>query len=260
MTNDSRTPLYVAGYPKSGSTWLTWLLGDLLDSPTGGSTPAQDAIEIACEGAERSGQYLIRKGHYVLTTEGDRAVPEPHKLNPDHLDGAPVVFIVRDPRDIVVSAAHYYRQPVDEIILWMAEGRGSLRALGPYADYLEKWLYFLKACGGALVKYEELADDPVWPLYFLCKTLAIFPVHDYLQVAARQSFAARQAVVEQRGDAMPMGKEFNQHFLRKGVAGDWRNVLNRAQGARMQELFGGTMSFLGYVDEINWWEALPQGA
>lgn len=80
--NTFKKVIFVAGYPKSGNTWLTRLLGDALDCPTGGSMPQQDAVEIACEGNDRPGHYVIRKGHFVLLNDDGpgQIVPRPHRL------------------------------------------------------------------------------------------------------------------------------------------------------------------------------------
>jgi hypothetical protein len=63
--------IYVCGHPKSGNTWLTRLLGSVLNSPTGGCMPSQDGKEIATEGQDRTGNYFIRKGHFTFTDEGN---------------------------------------------------------------------------------------------------------------------------------------------------------------------------------------------
>jgi len=258
-----KIPLYVAGYPKSGTTWLTWLLGDLLNSPTGGSTPGQDVLEIATEGQGRPGKYVVRKGHFVLinddqVTPSGRAVPEPHRLNPTYLGDSPIVFVVRDPRDIVVSAAHYYRQSVDEIITWMAHGAGSLRAMGPYARYIEHWFENALSLKAEVVFYEDLLLRPVVELTKLCQYFGFEMVNHPREVVARQSFESRQEIARTRGDDMPLGKKFNEHFLHKGQSGAWTHGLTKAQGKRIEGLFGMTMDTLAYCRLPNWWEGLPE--
>lgn len=249
MTIPARLPFYVSGFPKSGTTWLTWLLGDLFNSPTGGSTPAEDATELATEGTHRPGKYIVRKGHYVLTDEGTCAVPEPHHLNPAYLGRSPVVFIVRDPRDVALSAAHYFHRPLDEVLTHMETGGGSFRALGPYNAYLESWLYFLESHGGALVKYEALQNDPAWALFDLCRQLSLVPVHAYDAVIARQCFNVRKARFFANPTASPLGVSQTKTFFHRGQTGAWHTYLTPAQKARAFASFGPVMRRLDYLRE-----------
>ena len=68
-----KIPIYVIGYPKSGTTWLTRMLGDLFECPTGASIAAADDSEIATEGADRVSDYVVRKGHFVFTEDESKA-------------------------------------------------------------------------------------------------------------------------------------------------------------------------------------------
>jgi len=125
--------IYVCGHPKSGNTWLTRLLGSVLNSPTGGCMPSQDGKEIATEGQDRTGDYFIRKGHFTFTDEGDCLVPSPHKMNLKYLTNEKIVFIVRDPRDICVSGAYHWNTSPEDFLGRMI--RGKVANVGRWDDY-----------------------------------------------------------------------------------------------------------------------------
>jgi len=106
---DGRRTIYVCSYPKSGGVWVARLLGDVLDSPVGAVYPPSDKSAIATEGLNRSGRYCIRHGHSTpMAGRFDGAVvPRLDQFAYENLTDERIVFIVRDPRDIIVSGAYH---------------------------------------------------------------------------------------------------------------------------------------------------------
>src|SRR5262245_50755233 len=86
----------VAGYPKSGNTWLTRLVAELLGAPVQGFWSEPSSREMAVEGTERVSDFEVYKGHHSYG-----AMRRDFNL-------ADVVYIVRDVRDIAISGAHYF--------------------------------------------------------------------------------------------------------------------------------------------------------
>jgi len=97
----NRTPIHVIGYPKSGTTWVTRLLGDALNSPTGSGVCRHNA-EPATEGWDRPGPYFILKSHFSQ-------VDRPAELT----EQTKVLYVVRDYRDILVSS-FFHAHRIDE--------------------------------------------------------------------------------------------------------------------------------------------------
>lgn len=239
--------IYVAGYPKSGTTWLTRLLGDALDCPTGGSTPKQDKTEPATEGKDRPGEYIIRKGHFMLF-EGktDVTVPSPHKLAWKNLtEDEFVVFLVRDPRDIVVSGAHHWKVSPEVFLSWMCRGTNGVRLFGPWRRYINRWLdvnftYFITS-------YELLKKDEMKVLISLFNAMSLPYDQDFVSEAVdRQEFAKRKRDIEKFGEHYPLGRTFNMRFMRKGVVGDWKTVFTEEMNKKAQKHFGTLLETFGY--------------
>lgn len=92
----------IAGYPKSGNTWLTRLVAELLDAPVAGfwNENEEDRYipEIAIEGESRASFFSVFKSHHEYNaliqsiSEGDR-----------------IIYIVRDPRDVALSCARFFK-------------------------------------------------------------------------------------------------------------------------------------------------------
>lgn len=216
--------LIVTAYPKSGVTWLIRLLSDTLDL-------------LQCNVDEEQGYWgehgrngIIRKRHTPYSPEYK------NKL---------VIAGQRDPRDVIVSAAHYRGgQPIGDAIKTLLTPMNT--TLGPqseytYVEYVSSW--FGKAT--ALTRYELLHERPVQELQRICQLVSgTTPSEAKIKLALkRQSFANMQA-------------KLGEHFCRKGVVGDWRNHFTKEDGRRLTEGIGEFMLEQGYIDSLNWWEEL----
>lgn len=241
-----RQIVYVSSYPKSGSTWLTRLLADTLNCPSGGSMPSEDAKEIATEGQDRPGPYIIRKGHFRLD-EADfgLVVPHPHVMAYKQLENEKIIFLVRDPRDICISGAYHWRQTPEQFLDRMIAG--NVARCGRWDEYVEGWLRILddlvaidKCC---IMQYEELIKDSAcYYLMIKLTNIDVNPSKNEVDAALnRQSFSTRANKLDNNE------QEMKRNNMRKGIAGDWRNHFTPAMNDKMWIEFGQTMARLGYT-------------
>lgn len=244
--------IYVAGHPRSGTTWLTRLLGDALNCPTGGTLPEYDRTEPATEGQGRPGPFVVRKGHFELIDESGPVVPRPHFLNYKRLDGEGVVFIRRDTRDVICSVRHYWQMPdIETAIVNMAKGT----TVRNYARYMNAWL--AATFDFVETDYAALWNDTEGEITRIVEELGERADAKRMPgVLERQSFEARKRHAEQFGDTLPLGKAYHIRFYRRGGPGGWKEQFSRRDGRLCQQYFGNIMTTLGYVDDPLWWEQL----
>jgi hypothetical protein len=196
------------------------------------------------------GKHLIRKAHVEGWNEDCPVINE----------RGFVIFLQRDPRDVTISQMYYRRlKPTDDNItltIWSNRRPAPDRAPEEFKDMniYEAWVrsytrhpdrYDLE------VRYERLKEREVEELQRILIAIRGKPLHPNIARAkwARHSFAN----VKRWGPSA-----HTQHSMRKGISGDWRNHFKRHHGKLFAEGFNDLMLELGYIDDPDWWKALPE--
>lgn len=235
-----RLPLYlVSEYPKSGGTWFSSMLAEYLEVPFPRNRfPAPVAS--------------VMHGHNLW-----------------HASYCNAFCVLRDGRDVVVSSYFHHvigndRVP-DHVV---ARNRAAMglddpsdvrRHLPAYIDYLfEKhdrtrfrftWAEFIQSWisrGVGVVRYERLLEDPVGEMGDAIERVLGRPAdRDRLgEIAERHSF---RNVARRRP-----GEENPRSFLRKGVAGDWKEKFTPAAREAFDRHAGEELVLAGYVEDRSW--------
>lgn len=151
------TDALLASYPKSGSTWLRFLLAQLL----AGQDPDYASVRaaIAPVGRHHRAPALLGSGGRVLRTH------EPVDPFPG-VDGQPVCYLVRDARDVCVSYYNHRRRQGVEVDFDTFAHRfldGRVDGVGPWVDHVAgARVAALRHRGPWLaLRYEDLLADPV---------------------------------------------------------------------------------------------------
>jgi hypothetical protein len=241
--------IHILGYPKSGTTWLARLLGDALNSPVGSIVPAEDDKCIATEGQDRPGRYYIRQGHAVPVEDGDELIPDRFSFAHKNLTNEKIAILIRDPRDVAVSAAHHWNMDLEKTLHCMSCGEWPLTHGGGWCEWVEAWFNF--DCEpyyySVLNKYPRQALRMIiFELDILCS------INEINTAVERQSITARRAYTEQHGDSLNYGKDAQLRFLRKGITGDWKNHFTPKHRQLAEKYFGETMRKLGYTESREW--------
>jgi|SRR5581483_3787155 len=231
------TDVVIASYPRSGSTWLTMMLAELVTAEDLGFgaldelVPTVDRLRHS-PGDRRNGRGLVRTH--------ERRRPEYRRS----------VYVVRDVRDVVVSYFHYRR--------WLGEYRGDLERfvrmfLSGRVDSYGTWMAHVRSWlpdpgpSTLIVRFEDLRADPAAVLGRLAAFVG----------AGEVSPAAVQAVVERNAVAGMRAKEVSafgdrsaasgSRFVREGAAGGWRDVLTPVSVELVEREAGDAMRQAGYA-------------
>jgi hypothetical protein len=235
---------FIVSYPKSGNTWVRFLIAHLAAEkrPVDFSSVQEIVPGIDFLSAKKLGGLTrprILKSHEYFD-------PRYEKL----------VYLVRDPRDVVVSYYHHDRRrqlipegyPTEQYIARFLAGR-----LDPYCSWHEHVGSWLGARDGdpafLLVRYEDLSAAPQQGLRRIADFLGLRSDDSELELACElSSFEAMRKLerfqAETAGSLSPV--RVQQPFVRSGTVGGWRRELPPALAARITARWGRTMTALGY--------------
>ena len=229
----SPTDVVIGSYPRSGSTWITFMLADLFT----GTEVDFSTVQRVAPGVGRHHE------SEVLPTLGGRLLRTHERWRSEYRRA---VYIVRDPRDVVVSYYEYRR--------WLREFdgtldafvrsfvRGRIDAYGPWSGHVRSWCHRSDV---TILRYEAVRIDAVGSILSVAKRLGIGSSREVERVVHRASFAnaqerehaARRTVFQHTGEG---------RFVRAGRVGEWRERLSDDSRLRIESTFGETMHLMGY--------------
>jgi len=277
MTSNSRTLVWLASYPKSGNTWLRAFLANyFIDSP--GPVPFSEMQKIsfgdssapACADLGRCDPMLLspaqvaalRQRHlarvsrnapvnFVKTHNANIKVAG-HPLVPPQLTRA-AVYILRDPRDMVISYADHFALDFAGAAKAIASRQNLVRStqrtvmqfLGNWSDHVTSWT---RAPGFPVLvlRYEDMLVDPQAAFEKVLRLIGA-PIDPAVLIQATE-FSSFESLARQEAAAGFREKGRSQErFFRKGISGQWRDELPAAIVDRIVADHGVVMKRHGYL-------------
>ena len=274
--------IWLASYPKSGNTWLRLALKSLqaggapialselndyarmaigrhlfdgvLEADSGNMTDAEiEALRPAFHdlhfGTGEQAELCKIHDCWFRTSDG-RAVFDRH-----HTRAA--LYIVRDPRDVVVSWARFMAGSLDWSIRFLANSEARLgpdadrinsaiaQRIGGWSDHAASWID-QSGLAPLVIRYEDMHAD-------LPTTLALVAAHlgwDAPESAIAGAVAATrfERLADEEARSGFRGKpESAARFFHTGRSGGWRDVLTPDQAARVATDHHAMMHRFGYL-------------
>ena len=276
--------VWLASYPKSGSTWLRAVLTNYLrddDEPASinaliGRPIAsdRDAFDeaLGLESSDMTRDEVLRYRplfHEVLADE----LPAPTfvKVHDAYLRlpcgaalfpstaTAGVVYQVRNPLDVAVSYAHHRNKPLDDTVQWMndpaaAESgdptKGSPRLPEPlttWSGHVASWLD-QDALPLHVARYEDLLADPHAAFGRIVRFAGLeWDGARLARAVDRSAFPHLRA--QEAASGFHEKQPTAPSFFRAGQAGAWRTALSTRQIRALVDAHGSVMERLGYLRE-----------
>lgn len=241
-----RDDLYVVSYPKSGNTWLRFVLADAYS----GEEPDFDSVEAI---APRVGEH---HGARPLMGASGRLIKshEPRHGFFERIPGRHL-YVVRDGRDVAVS--YYYhmlrRGLIEEgfSMFLMRFLTGQVDNYGRWQDHVTSWLAAAAADPGhvTVVRYEDLLQDAYAVTAGALAGLGCELVDD-LGAAFDRHSSHRMRNKESTSQVLGREEVRRINFVRSARAGDWKSHFNAADLALFWDHAGEAMRAAGYEVEI----------
>ena len=243
MTNNI---VYLASYPKSGNTWLRSILllaltntidinklgtfipsfNQLLQNYYGHETNIP--MNVVINNWDRFQQYLSNK-NYRPIIKTHNACGKINKIYfPNKLYTHKVIYIVRDPRDVLISWANHNGRSLEETFNHMIDTEFTVYDEIDKASYsiefMSSWdnhVYGWMECTSPtlIIKYEDLILDAENQILKILEFLKIKPKISIREIIERTSFDKLKE--QERQDGF-IEKQKGTNFFREGKAYGWK--------------------------------------
>jgi hypothetical protein len=237
---------FVVSYPRSGNTWTRFLIANLVHPKENVSflnieKLIPDTSSQSSRALKRTPRPRIIKTHCYFD----------HRYRK-------TIYIVRDPRDVVLSNYDFqrkYRQiedqyPLERYVDDFISGRLVSADWGTWRENVASWVYtrgprkdFL------LVRYEDLLDDAVSELGRIAQFIGADCSDSSLQRAVELSSADRMRALEKREQddwVATKSRRKDIPFVGRAKSGAWKTALPAVCVQQIESAWGDVMNHLGY--------------
>lgn len=236
---------FIVGYPKSGNTWLRFLVANLMnpDEPVDFSTVSDRVLEMNAlltdPQAKRASRPRLLHGHAPLDVRYGR-----------------VLMIVRDPRDVVVSYYHHVlglqrisdTTSIEQFVDLFLDGK--LDKYGSWEDNVAGWLGAREGRDDFMhLRYEDLLKDTYGCLHQVGGFLGLRTDEQAVKAAVESSTSDKMRKMEHTGsDHWRKRLRPGSTMVRKAKKGSWREELPPECALKIEQKFGRLMCKLGYLN------------
>lgn len=228
--------VFVASYPRSGNTWLRFMLFEILV----GQSPSFNHVDKVVPDIgkqDKASPVLPKRGRLIKTHEPFR--PEYTKA----------IYLVRDARDVALSEFAYQKalglaeDDFDQFLKGFL--RGTVNPFGSWAAHVDSWM---KAKDEAraeilLVRFDELRRDPETSLGKMMEFLAVPVEAEVIHRAVANNSVEKMRDQEKKN---PVKASAKGRFIRSGAVEGWREKFTDRQAQLVQQCAGSALSRLGY--------------
>jgi hypothetical protein len=257
----TRDIVWIASYPKSGNTWVRFMLCNLIFGTQSSAAALNQLIpdvhEVPHALLERGG---LGKTHFMYSASLPLAART-----------AGCLYIVRHPADVLLSNFHYaaraagtgeppasaFDRYVQDFVSHRGDPRWLRQGMGSWESNVKSWVSDRHEFPVQLLRYEDLKRDPASIAGTLSRWLGTGASPERIaQAVADSSFERMRQIEETDIRDRRVGIFYKPYlessigagrrFMRSGSSGAGVGELSPAQRALLQDAFGPLLQALGY--------------
>jgi hypothetical protein len=235
----------VVSYPRSGNTWTRFLLANLLH-PT---------EEVSFSNIER-----LIPDTSSISSRALKRIPRPRVIKShEYFDHRypKVIYIVRDPRDVVLSYYDFQRKyrhiedryPLEQYVDDFVNGKLISASWGTWAENVASWISTREHTDKfLLLRFEDMLNDTLGELTSIAEFLRVPTTNESLEraVANSSSKRMRQLEKEQEGQWVATKKHRKDIPFVRSAKRIWRTDLPEPSVRKIEAAWGDLMVSLGY--------------
>lgn len=236
--------VFLVSYPKSGNTWMRFLVGNYLTDCKIDFLNSHLVIPGIKFNPDQCAEVNFRPRFIKSHSSYTEAYPK-------------VIYIVRDGRDVAVSY-YYYLQKIGKIASDIPFSsfvgrftKDGIGGLGNWSEHVETWLKKTNGSNLLLIKYEDMLSDTARELKKVIQFAGLEVDENRVVNAVRASlFEEMQKLeVKQHDDyfARYGAKNEDIRFVREGKVGNWRSYFSEEDEQKFLILHGDTLRKMNYV-------------
>lgn len=247
VPNPRESDIYLVSYPKSGNTWMRYLLSYAI-------WPELSDVDLV-EMAAYFPSFNLKHDSQVMLDNTAPCNQLKHRLIKHHSQYNKLakkhvrksICLIRDGRDVMVSYWYFCNQrdqtniPFSEFIEISSKQDHSY---GPWRQHVMGWLN-ARLDSKIIIRYEDLLSDTA-----LClkKALEFVEVDvsepDIENAVSRASFEKLKKLEQDKGFKLEQLRTVN--FIRQGKRGSWKNVFTPGDIEKFNQHHGGPIPELNY--------------
>ena len=245
--------VFLVGHPKSGNTWLAYMLAIAMNPQKAEAISLANVGEFVpyVHGQDwRISEFANLADPRVFRNENPM-FPECYRR---------VIYLVRDPRSVIVSFWHMYRVMYDDNSLSLAGFVAQyMRGDGIFLSWnskLERWdrqveRWICRAQAGepvVVVKYEDLLADRLSELTRVCEFAGVSPVRSVMERAVELGDFGNMRRLESKHGAEAYRERSKGvgRFVRQGTVVGWRSEMPETIAREIESTFAAAMTIAGY--------------
>ena len=278
--------IWIASYPKSGNTWLRYFLGnyyfnnkdnfqpeiiknikkfhldkELIKSKFHNQDFIKNPYNVSKSWIESQKKLEIKKGNVVfLKTHNALINIENNEFTNSDLTLA-IIYIIRDPRDVVVSYSKYRHLDYDKTIEHMigskvnipfvrdAKDASNIEITGSWAFHYNSWKDGISVIPRIIIKYEDLLSnsEKIFTniIKFLSNIMKLEVNYKKIKSSNNLSKFTKLKNFEEKNNFFENNS--SENFFRIGKSGNWKKELNKDQIKKIEDSFKIEMINLGYL-------------